>query len=240
MEEIFPVIIMNARPAAGKSEVIEALRSVPEGERASRFHIGPLKIFDDFPMLWTWFEEDDLLDRVFGRPRLHTTEDGYFIHEDLWHLLIRRLDLEYHKWRRDAEGRHTAVIEFSRGAAHGGYAQAYQQLSDEILRKACAVYIQVSYQESLRKNQARFNPERPDSILEHGLSAEKMERLYRDDDWESFSAADPRFLQVRGHRVPYVIFENEDDVTSAGGTALLDRLEDSFGRLWERYQARQA
>ena len=30
-------------------------------------------------MLWTWFEEDHLLSRVLGKPRLFTDEQGYFV-----------------------------------------------------------------------------------------------------------------------------------------------------------------
>lgn len=234
MPDIFPVLILNARPAAGKSEIIHALQRVPLEERADRFHIGALQILDDFPMLWSWFEEDDLLERVFHRARLHTSPDGYFLYDDLWHLLIRRLDLDYHKLKRDPQEMSTVVIEFSRGAAHGGYAQAYQHLSDDLLQIACTLYVEVSFEESLRKNRNRFNPERPDSILEHGLSDEKLERLYRQDDWQSFSDGNPDYLEVRDLRIPFVVFGNEDDVTSGGGSRLLDRLQEVTDQLWDR------
>jgi hypothetical protein len=32
--------------------------------------------------------------------------------------------------------------------------------------------------------------------------------------------------------VPYVVFDNEDDVTTRGGEALLGRLEQALGKLW--------
>ena len=232
MQPCFPTLIMNARPGAGKSEITHFLRQIPLSERIARFHIGPMHVLDDFPLLWAWFEEDDLLERVFGRPRLHTTHDGYFIHEDLWHLLIRRLSLDYDKWRRDANDESTIVIEFARGTEHGGYRAAYDHLSDTILQEAACLYIRVSYQESLRKNRTRHNIERPDSILEHSLPDEKLERLYRDDDWNDLTVANPTHLTVRGIHVPYVVFENEDDVTTAGGLELGDRLETVLGRLW--------
>ena len=237
-ETFFPILILNARPAAGKSEILHALKSTPVEERIARFHIGPLHILDDFPLLWSWFEEDHLLETVFHLPRLHTTTDGYFLTNDLWHLLIQRLSLEYEKWRRDASGEHTVVFEFSRGAEHGGYEEAFEHLSREILDKAACMYIDVTYEESLRKNRARFNPERPDSILEHGLPDEKMERLYSEDDWSNFSSGDPQYLSIQEIRVPYVNFENDDDVTSAGGEALHKRLEERLGMLWSLWQRR--
>ncbi len=235
-EPFFPVLILNARPAAGKSEIIHALKSTPVEERIARFHIGPLHILDDFPMIWSWFEEDHLLETVFHQPRLHTTADEYFLTNDLWHLLIERLSLEFEKWQRDTPEDHTVVLEFSRGGEHGGYEAAYKHLSREILSLAACLYVDVTYEESLRKNRARFNPERPDSILEHGLPDEKLERLYREDDWSSFSSGNPQYLSLQDIQVPYVNFENADDVTSNGGDALNQRLEERLGTLWSLWQ----
>lgn len=228
----FPALILNARPGSGKSEVLHYLESVPLEERLERFHIGPMLVLDDFPMLWAWFEEDDILERVFKRPRLHSDSDGYFLHEDLWHLLIQRLSLEYEKHRRDLGADPTILIEFSRGTEHGGYRKAYQHLSEQVLQDSAVLYLHVSYAESLRKNRQRFNPDRPDSILEHGLSDEKLERLYKEDDWREFTADDPEWIRVRNQTVPYVVFENEDDVTTPGGDPLGQRLEDSLTVLW--------
>lgn len=238
MTSCFPILILNARPAAGKSETIRFLKSVPLEERRDRYHLGPIQVFDDFPMLWTWFEEDSLLETVFHRPRLHTTPDEYFLFNDLWHLLIRRLSFEFEKWQRDAEPDQTAVIEFSRGAEHDGYRAAFEHLSEPILKNAACMYINVSFEESLRRNRRRYNPQHPDSVLEHTLSDEKMERIYRFDDWETFSAENPRYLSVGAHRLPYVVFENEDDVTAKGGPALGSRLQEALDRLWLYWSTR--
>ena len=59
--EIFDIIILNGRPAAGKSEVIDYLKKTPLDERIRRFHIGEFEEFDDFPILWERFEDDDPL-----------------------------------------------------------------------------------------------------------------------------------------------------------------------------------
>jgi len=233
--ETFPVLILNARPAAGKSEIIDYLQHTPLAERRQRFHIGELDILDDFPMLWVWFEEDAILSRM-GHPRLHTDAGNDFKWPYLWQLLIERLSLEYAKRLRNTPAYHaqyTTVIEFSRGSEHGGYQAAYPHLSEVLLQRAAVLYIRVSYEESLRKNRARFNPNRPDSILEHGLSDEKLARLYRENDWETFSAANPHYLLVKGMQVPYAVFENDDDVTTPRGAALGARLEETLGRLWK-------
>lgn len=240
--DTFDILILIARPAAGKSEIIDYLRRTPLETRRRRFHIGNFEEIDDFPMLWTWFEEDAILAEM-GYPRLYTTGDEFFKGHHLWDLLIRRICLEYDKRLRDDPAYHehtTTIIEFARGREHGGFSRAFQHLSDRVLDRAAILYINVSFEESLRKNRRRFNPDRPDSILEHALPDEKMERLYRYTDWEDLTAGDPAFIPLRGRRVPYVVFENEDDVTTTGGTALGDRLEAALGQLWKLYQTRAA
>jgi hypothetical protein len=233
--DCFEVILLVGRPASGKSEILDFLNRTNADDRRRHFHIGELDVLDDFPMLWTWFEEDDLLNRKLGLARLHTDAEGYFDPPGLWQLLIERLSLEYHKRLRNPAYHEstTALIEFSRGREHGGYRLAFQHLSDEILRRAVLVYVRVSFAESLRKNRRRFNPHRPDSILEHGLSDEKLERLYRDDDWAELAPGENGFLEVNSQRIPYVVFENEDDVTTGKPELLRPRLETALGQLWE-------
>ncbi len=235
----FDALLLLARPAAGKSEIIHFLKNSPAQERLSRFHIGEIREVDDFPMLWTWFEEDDLLQQM-GYPRLHSTPDGYFIGNFLWNLLIRRISQEYLKARRDDDPDQftvTTLIEFARGKEHGGWRAAFSNLSPKILEHAAILYLNVSYAESLRKNRARFNPDRPDSILQHGLSDEKMERLYKESDWQEVSAGQKETLTIQGIQVPYVVFENEDDVTTPGGELLGRRLETALSHLWKTYSA---
>lgn len=234
----FPVIILIGRPASGKSEIIDFLLKADPVERLNRFHVADPDVLDDFPMLWAWFEEDHLLQEKLHQPRLHTDEGGYFLHEYLWHVLIERLDLEYHKRQRDGDydQQHTTIIEFSRGSEHGGYQAAFEHLTNDVLSKAGIVYVQVSFGESLRKNRRRFNPNRPDSILEHALPDDKLERLYGADDWDVLTTATPGFIQTRDQKIPYAVFENEDDVTTKGGTALAGRLESVLNRLRENPQ----
>ena len=43
-KKIFDIIILNGRPAAGKSEVIDYLKSISVEERIKRFHIGEFEL----------------------------------------------------------------------------------------------------------------------------------------------------------------------------------------------------
>jgi hypothetical protein len=246
--QIFDIIILNGRPAAGKSEVIDYLKKTPLEERIRRFHIGEFEEFDDFPILWERFEDDDIWQR-HGKPRL--ISDTYFEYQGqrhegyvfkdvfFWHWLIEKLNLFYSKRLRDAPDYHqktTAIFEYARGSQHGGFAEAYKYLSDDVLSKAATIYIKVGFEESMRKNRRRRNPDRPDSILEHSLEDLKIEYLYKDSDWEEFSGQDPEFLHVetrkKSFRVPYVIFDNEPEKTDKPDV-LGQHLEEVCGKLWE-------
>ena len=235
-QDTFDVLILIGRPASGKSEIIDYLTRASPEVRGRQFHVADLDVLDDFPMLWTWFEEDRILSKCLGKPRLHTDADGHFKYPYLWHLLIERINLEYHKRLRDHTTYHqhtTTLVEFSRGTEHGGYSAAFSHLDDDLLQRAALVYVRVSFEESLRKNRRRSNPQRPDSILEHSLPDETLRRLYSEDDWDHFSAADPHYLHMGSNRVPYVVFENEDDVTTDKPDLLAERLEQALGCLWK-------
>lgn len=239
----FEILILNGRPAAGKSEVIDYLKQCSLEERLERFHIGAFEEMDDFRILWERFEDDDIYER-HGKPRLVSdTKFSYegkeypgYVFKDrfFWNFLIEKFNLEYRKRLRDRPEYHerkTLMIEFSRGAEHGGFRTAYDHLSDTILERAATLYIHCSWEESLRKNRRRFNPDKPDSVLEHGLEDRKLEMLYRESDWDAFSSGDPEFLHVKGHRIPYAVFRNEPEITDKP-EELGAHLESVLGLLW--------
>jgi hypothetical protein len=240
--EWFDILILLGRPASGKSEIIHFLKSIDKANRIRRFHIGAFEEFDDFPMLWSWFEEDMILTEM-GKQRLHTTPDGYFKELFFWDLLIRRITLEYEKCLRKYpryHNRRTSLIEFSRGSEHGGYSRAFEHLSERIISTSAVLYINVSYEESLRKNRLRYNPKEPYSILQHSLPDDKMEKLYKECDWEEFSAPDPHYLDIKGIKIPYKVFDNEDDVTTKPSDVLGKRLEKTLSHLWKLYTKRES
>lgn len=237
---VFDVLFLIGRPAAGKSEIIDFLRKTDATERQHRFRIGEFTEFDDFPMIWSWFEEDRILHDL-GKPRLHTDDKGYFTAEYLWNVLIRRLELDYRKAREDGAGfgsGETAIVEFARGTEHGGFAEAFRNFTPEFLRRGAILYIDVPFEESLRKNRRRFNPKKPHSVLEHGLPDEKLEVLYGEVDWDTFTSGDSEYVDVQGVPVPYTVFPNADDVTTGPSPELGPRLEDTLSKLWQRLESR--
>ncbi len=231
----FPLLLLVARPAAGKSEIIHYLEnSIDNSTRETEFHLGKMQVIDDFPFLWRWFEEDELLSRM-GKERLYSDQDGYFKDIHYWDLLIQMINLEYEKSMRDPEKPHdrTTILEFSRGKEHGGYRRAFSLLSGQILENLAIMYVDVPWEESKRKNRARFNPAHPDSILEHSLPDEKLERLYRDCDFSEIAHGNQGMIAINKHDVPFVVFYNYDDVTSKMDEDLGKRLRVSLNSLWQ-------
>ena len=233
MDSHFPILIITARPAAGKSEVIDFLKKCPAEERLRRFHIGEVEELDDFVYVWETFEIDDILSR-HGKKRLWTDEKYYFTDPFVWNLYIERMNLEYRKkLARDPDyhRKKTTLIEFARGG-EGGIHEALRHLHDEVLRRAALLYIRVSYEESVRKNRRRARKGEEDSILYHSLPDAKMEFYYRTNDWEKLEKKNPSTIEVRGFTLPYAVFENEPEKTL--DPALIgEELERATAKLWQ-------
>ena len=124
----------------------------------------------------------------------------------------------------------TVVIEFARGGPEDttpplpephGYAYALRYLSPEILRRASALYVWVTPQESRRRNRERSmpGPEGDASILHHGVPETVMRCDYGVDDflWLLEHGGDDA-IEVKTsdgtYRLPGAVFDNRIDHTS--------------------------
>jgi hypothetical protein len=214
MNNNFPILIITGRPAAGKSEVIDFLKKADARERLERYHIADFEELDDFVYVWETFEIDDMLTK-HGKPRIWTDEKYWFKEQFIWNLYIERVNLEYRKkLARDPNyhDKKTTLVEFARGGENGIY-EALSFLHEDILSRVSLMYIRVSYEESVRKNHRRARKGQEDSILYHSLPDEKMDFYYKTNDWEKLEKKDPNFIDVRGFKVPYAVFENEPEKT---------------------------
>lgn len=232
MGDIFPILIITGRPAAGKSEVIDFLKKLDPQERLRRFHIGAFEELDDFVYVWETFEIDDILSK-HGKPRIWTDENYWFKDPFVWNLFIERINLEYRKKRSRNPHYHdtmTTLIEFARGGENGIY-EALSYLDDDILAKTCLMYIRVDYEESVRKNRRRARKGEEDSILYHSLPDQKMEYYYKINDWDKLEAAHPTHIAVKGFKVPYAVFENMPEKT-IDPKLIAEELERVTDRLW--------
>jgi hypothetical protein len=214
MSNHFPVLIITGRPAAGKSEVIDFLKKCDPIVRLEKYHIANFEELDDFTYVWETFELDDLMTQM-GKPRVWSDEKYWFKDQYIWDLYIKRLALDYKKKVLKDPSYHekmTTLVEFARGGDNAIY-NALACLSDDMLSKAALIYIRVSYDESVRKNRRRARTGEEDSILYHSLPDEKMEFYYKTNDWDVLEKRDPSTIDVRGHKIPYAVFENMPEKT---------------------------
>jgi predicted kinase len=214
MSQHFPILIITGRPAAGKSEVIDFLKKCDPIIRLEKFHIANFEELDDFIYVWETFELDDLMTQM-GKERVWSDEKYWFKGDYIWDLYMKRMALDYKKKvlkDPDYHAKMTTLVEFARGGENG-IMNALSFLSDEMLEKASLLYIKVPYEESVRKNRRRARPGQEDSILYHSLPDEKMDFYYKINDWEKIEKAHPTHITVRGHKIPYVAFENMPEKT---------------------------
>ena len=235
MTQIFQSIILTARPAAGKSEVIDFLKKLSPDERRERFHIGQIAEVDDFPYIWEKFEEDDIFTK-YGRERLYSDEKYWFKDPWLWDFFLEKMNIAYAKLLREPNISDTTIlVEFARGGENA-LANAFSILSKDILKRAGILYIDVSYEESVRKNRRRFRPDEADSILYHSLPDDKMEFYYKVNDWHKLASDKQGVLTLQNIKVPYAVLPNEPEVTDTP-EHLAAPLEDALNRLWKEYLA---
>ncbi len=232
---VIPYLFLLGRPAAGKSELIQFLTQLPPDRRVEEYYVGRIRVADDFPLLWKLFVEDDLWERV-GRGRFHSRRSGenYAVADDhLWPFLILRLGEEL--IRNPARPGETVLVEFARGGP-AAYREALPLFSPAVLQAVAILYLDVPFEESWRRNLARYDRARRDGILTHSVPREEMERTYAHDDWTTLAPANAGHIALHGVQIPYITVPNVPEPIRRDDFA--QRFRPAFDRLWGLAQAR--
>jgi hypothetical protein len=239
----FANLFVLGRPAGGKSEFIDFMKKCPAAERAATFGIGRFEEIDDFLWLWAACLDDDAREaRGEARQVSEKTPEGYNIIRPRFRgSLVDRFNAAIEA--RNAanpifydEG--TLLIEFARGR-DDGFRASLERFDRAILARAAILYIDVSFEESFRRNNARYKKGQEESILFHKVPDGDMIGFFRENDWAAMTngAPDGR-LELAGVPVPFVSMPNEPESTDA--VVLRDRYARALGRLLDLYRTRSS
>jgi hypothetical protein len=232
MTKHFEHLFVFGRPAGGKSEFIDYMKKCDPAKRLANFYISPFDIFDDYLFLTEIATHEDALEAL-NVPRFMTTrtKDGIAVINDIfWPYAIQRLNVMI---KNDHEL--TLLTEFSRGAGEWGYKSALTGLKPEILSRCGVIYIKVSYEEALRRNESRYQEKLKHSVLAHKCPEHIMEKYYKYDDWLDITQNMPSGkLEINGVNVPFVTMENEPE--SKDDAVLETRYGNALKTLWDLYE----
>jgi tRNA uridine 5-carbamoylmethylation protein Kti12 len=187
------------RPGCGKSAFYRELeRQVFESDRAAT-----IERVDDFPKLWARFRADDTLEEE-GKQRIYVKRiaEGHYevIDEAAFEVL---LDIALQEVNADVLQRHRPnhliVVEFSRSS----YVKAMQFFDPGILDHCLAVYMEVSFDLCWVRNLARHEAAIADSVDDHLVPREVMEKRYLHDDQDAF------VQHMKDQDIPVLVVNNE-------------------------------
>ncbi len=235
----FDHLLLLGRPAAGKSEFIDFMKKTSDVERGQLYHMGAVEEIDDFFWLWEKFMEDDLWEEA-GYDRIYSNklEDGnYHVKHDmakLYDFLFSKFNYEIEKKylnRSSFYGENTLIVEFARGGEEG-YHNALSRLSADVLSRAAILYVEVTFDESWRRNVARYQEKLKHSSLAHMAPYETMERYYKIDDWRHVTGPENSgYITYNDVKIPYVTMNNEPELKEYD--ALAKRYKPMLDALYE-------
>lgn len=244
MNDIFRHLLVLGRPACGKSEFIDFLKHATTDVRRSRLHIGQFEEVDDFPWLWEKFQEDVIWEKA-GYPRLYTQEympgnpgmapKGAALFD--WCMAkFNDVIARQYAGRADFYDQSTLLIEFSRGGQNA-FDKALRMLDRTVLEPAAILYINVSREESWRRNVARYQEKLKHSILAHMVPRETYDYFYDVNDWSDITGGRPSGrIDLNGVQVPFVTMNNEPESTDPA--VLEERYATALGELWSLWSTR--
>lgn len=242
----FDNLLLLGRPASGKSELIDYLKGISDSERLKNFHIGGFEEIDDFPWLWEKFKEDDIWEKA-GYPRKYSKYYGMAGNPHMSPEGVPLFDFCMEKFNIEIKKRYlsnpdfyknkTLFIEFSRGSS-STYAGAFGRLDAEIWEKAAILFIDVTKEESWRRNVARYKEKMKHSILSHSLPREPYDYHYNTHDWPELTRGkESGYLDVKGLGIPFVTMGNEPELPA--GPEIAGRYKAALGKLFELYEGRK-
>lgn len=238
-KQSFDNLILIGRAAAGKSEFIYFLKSVPANWRLEKYHIGAFEEVDDFPWLYAMLKDEDIWEKLGRARNLAERRGNVYITKDydVYNFLTLKFNVVLEKKLVDNPhiySEKTLFLEFARGR-DGAYRTAFNLLSKEILQKSAIFFLDNTFEESLRRNTVRSTDTDPNqTILHHKTPLEVMEYYYKTHDWYELTDKKPSgYIEAQGLKIPFVTVWNMPE--SHDFKVLEDRYGPPLKKLWELY-----
>ena len=240
----FDNIVLTGRPASGKSELINFLKGVPVDERIKTYHIGEFEELDDFLWVWELGESDDIWEQL-GVKRTHLENVGYgYVAFDPVLVYTKFMNIKMNRklvgtYLADSgyyDGK-TLFVEFARGGEKT-YEETLNSFDKKVLEKTAIFFLNNSFEECVRRNNARYEAEKKHSILAHKTPDKELFGHYKDHDWlELTDNKQDGYLTVKGVKVPFVTVANEPELTDS--KLIEERFSPPLKKLWTLYSNRR-
>lgn len=239
----FDNLYLLGRPASGKSEFIDFVKSFDSKERLERLHIAEFEEIDDFPWIWEKFMDDDIWEAA-GYKRKYSKE--YMPNNPgLNAEAALLLDFCIEKFNREIKTRYlndldfykkkTLIIEFARGGSRT-YKESLNKIDRELWENAAILYVDVTAEESWRRNVARYEENQRHSILAHMVPKETYDMHFRQTDWYDFSGnRSEGYIELHGIKVPFVNMNNAPELPP--GPEIAARYKEALDKLNKLYMS---
>lgn len=238
----FDNIMLIGRAGAGKSELIDFLKNVPERERLEKYHIGSFSEIDDFPWLFSLFKDEDLWEQL-GRPRKYARKENkiyvtldYEIY-NFTTLKLNRTVQEMLSENKDFHENKTLFIEYARGRTDG-FKTSLNLFDVPVLEKTAIFFLDNTFEESMRRNTVRSSSKDSEqTILHHKIPLEVMEKYYTTHDWYDLTKKESHgYIERKNVKIPFVTVWNIPE--SHDFKVLEERYSPALKKLWEQYTKR--
>ena len=141
-KDVFNVLLLQALPASGKSEVRNFMANMDPEILRKEFHVGENLQLDDFPYVFFMRRIDEILEEM-GEARIYYPGEDPFIDGRDWGTLSELLNEDYHDLINRNEIKCDSVAEYyferlDRASMMSGLAPRLSQLDENIRKKVAS------------------------------------------------------------------------------------------------------
>ena len=168
-KKVFDVVLLNALPASGKSEVRKFMNENDPEQMVNDFHIGKNLQLDDFPYVWLMRQVDKKLAEM-GHPTLYYPDDDSPTYDGrVWGVLSILLSEDYQdlvncNYVQPASAAELLFERFDRASVAAGLKPMISML-DEDIRKKIAADLEDEAKALLNEKQSQYTEDLSDKTI---------------------------------------------------------------------------